>query len=132
MRQTLYGGVTFPADGPDLENVARLDAGARPMIHHMRQRGLQVDLSHFERMERVLTEDLERIEEEVRQIAGHYVNLASGPQVSHLLFKELGLKQARLRLTKSGDRESVDNEVLVAIQHDHEVVPKILDFKELD
>jgi DNA polymerase-1 len=51
--------------------------------------------------------------------------------VADLLFKKIGLKQARPRLTKSEDRESVDHEVLVAIQHDHEVVPKILKYREL-
>lgn len=101
------------------------------MILHMCQRGLQVDLAHFARMEKVLVEDMDRITEEVKSLTGVYVNLDSGDQVSHLLFKVLGLKQARLKFTPSGDRESVENEVLVAIQHDHPVVPKILNFKEL-
>lgn len=116
--------------GPSLLNVDRIDRGARPMLHAMRQRGLQVDLSHFAAMEKVLVEDMDRITEEVRDMTGTYVNLDSGKQVSELLFRKLGLKQARVRLTKTGDRESVENEVLVAIQHDHPVVPKILNFKE--
>lgn len=130
-RQRLYNGVRFPCDGPCLTNVERLDHGARPMIHRMMQRGMQVDLSHFARMEKVLVEDMDRITEEVKQMTGVYCNLDSGDQVSHLLFKKLKLKQARPKLTKSGDRESVENEVLVAVQHDHPVVPKILIFKEL-
>ena len=101
------------------------------MIHDMMQRGLKVDLSHFARMEQVLIQDMDRITEEVKSLTGQYVNLDSGPQVSALLFKSLGLKQARAKMTKTGDRESVENEVLVAIQHDHPVVPKILNFKEL-
>lgn len=100
------------------------------MILHMQGRGLQVDLSHFAHMAKTLTDDMDRITEEVRQIAGYYVNLDSGDQVSELLFKHLGLKQAKKKFTKSGDRESVEDEVLTAIQHDHPVVPKILEFKE--
>jgi DNA polymerase-1 len=92
---------------------------------------MRVNLDHFHTMERVLTDDMDRITEDVRAMTGQYVNLDSGDQVSELLFKKLGLKQPRPRLTPSGDRESVDNEALVAIQHDHEVVPKILNFKEL-
>lgn len=129
--QRLYNGVRLLGEGPCLANVARIDHGAIPMIHHMAQRGLQVDLSHFAKMETVLVEDMDRITEEVRDLTGVYCNLDSGDQVSQLLFKTLGLKQARPKLTKSGDRESVEDEVLVAIQHDHEVVPKILIFKEL-
>lgn len=92
---------------------------------------MQVDLEHFRRMEKILIEDMDRITEEVKTMTGQYVNLDSGDQVSALLFKKLGLKQARPKLTKSQDRESVENEVLVAIQHDHPVVPKLLAFKEL-
>lgn len=92
---------------------------------------MKVDLSHFAKMETLLMQDMDRITEEVKSITGHYVNLDSGPQVSDLLFKKLKLKQARPKLTKSGDRESVENEVLVAIQHDHPCVPKILNFKEM-
>lgn len=130
--QRCYGGVRYlGGTGPSLKNIAELDAGAIPMILHMAQRGLQVDLSHFARMHTVLTTDMDRITEEVRTLTGQYTNLDSGPQVSHLLFKTLGLKQARLKLTNSGDREAVDDEVLVAIQHDHPVVPLILEYKEL-
>jgi DNA polymerase-1 len=118
-------------DGPSLDNVARIDFGARPFIHSCMTRGMRVDLSHFAAMEKVLIDDMDRITEEVRAMTGGYTNLDSGDQVSTLLFKRLGLKQARPKLTKSGDRESVENEVLVAIQHDHPVVPKILAFKEL-
>lgn len=130
--QRCYGGVRLlNSVGPSVRNIQRLDAGAIPMIAQMAATGLQVDLSHFARMETALQQDMERITAEVQEIAGHYVNLDSGAQVSHLLFKELGLKQARRKLTKSGDRESTESEVLVAIQHQHPVVAKILDFKEL-
>lgn len=128
----LYNGVRLIRTGPCLPNVERLDLGARPMIAHMMQRGLQVDLSHFAKMDVELTQDMERITEEVQQLTGVYTNLGSGDQVSHLLFKRLGLKQARPKMTRSGDRESVENEVLVAVQHDHPVVPKCLEYKEVE
>lgn len=131
MKQRLYNGVRFPMEGPSLENVRRIDHHARPMIKAMMGRGMRVDLSHFAAMEKTLTEDLDRITSEVQAMTGVYCNLDSGDQVSALLFKKLKLKQARPSMTKSGDRESVENEVLVAIQHDHPVVPKILNYKEL-
>lgn len=132
--QRCYNGVRYlgpDAPGPSLKNIQRLDHLARPYVQHCMTRGLKVDLSHFARMETVLIEDMDRITSEVQTMTGSYINLDSAPQVSELLFKKLGLKQARPTMTKSGDRESVENEVLVAIQHDHPVVPKILNFKEL-
>lgn len=131
-RQVCYGGVRLLGEGPSLRNIARLDAGALPMAHAMQSRGLQVDLAHFAKMEKVLQDELDKVEAEVQQMAGRYINLASGPQVAEFLFKDLGLKQARPKLTKSGDRESVENDVLVAIQHEHVSVAKILKFKKLD
>lgn len=129
--QRVYNGVRFGLTQPSPRNVERLDAGAIPMVVSMMSRGLQVDLDHFARMHRTLNDDMEQITEDVRSLTGYLINLDSGPQVSDLLFKKLGLKQPRPRLTPSGDRESADEEALVAIQHDHLCVPKILDYKEL-
>ncbi len=129
--QCCHGGVRLVERGPSLPNVQRLDAGAIPMLSAMMAGGLQIDPGHFLQMAKMLEQDMEELTEKVSKLAGHYLNLDSGDQVSNFLFKELGLKQARPKLTRSGDRESVENEVLVAIQHDHEVVTDLLQFKEL-
>lgn len=115
-----------------MRNIARLDAGPLSMLHFMSRNGIQVDPSHFQAMEKELTLEMARLEAEVEGIAGHYLNLSSPPQVSKFLFKELGLKQARVKLTKSGDRESTDKDVLVAIQHEHIAVAKIVEYRKLD
>lgn len=128
--QRCYGGVRLLGDGPSLQNVARLDHNARPLIHKMMKVGMRVNPDHFRMMLGILSADMEEITEDVHVITGRYVNLDSGDQVAHLLFKVLGLKQVRPKFTKSGDRESVEWEVLSAIQHEHPVVGKILLFKE--
>lgn len=130
--QHLHNGVRFPISGPCASNVRKIDMGALSLIIKMAQTGLQVDLDHFAKMDVHLTQEMERLTEDVRQITGYYCNLGSGDQVADLLFKKLGLKQARAKLTDSGDRESVEDAVLIAIQHDHPVVPKCLDYKELE
>lgn len=129
--QRLYNGVRLLGSGPSPRNIQKLDSGAIPMIACMAANGLQVDLDHFAKMHVVLRQDMDAITEKVRELTGHYVNLDSGDQVSELLFKKLGLKQARHKLTKGGKRESVEDEVLTAIQHEHEAIPWILNFKEL-
>lgn len=128
----LYNGVRLLGSGPSIKNVQKIDMGAMPFICEAARQGMMVDLDHFERMDTALTEDMDRITEEVKVLTGYYINLASGDQVSDLLFKKLGLHQARYKMTRSGDRESVEDEVLTAIQHDHPVVPKILEYKEFD
>jgi DNA polymerase I len=128
----LYNGARLLGDGPSLDNIERIDMAAMPMTTYFVQRGMQVDLAHFDRMDVELTRDMERITEEVHQLTGHYINIASGDQVADLLHKKLGLKQARPKMTALGKRESVEHEQLVAIQHLHECVGKILEFKEFD
>lgn len=130
--QVCYNGVRLLGEGPSPRNVARLDHHARPMLHAMMTRGIQIDPDHFRQMERVLTDDMEQMTEEVKQVAGRYINLGSGDQVSQFLFKDLGIKQARQKFTKSGKRESVENDVLVAIQTEHPVVSKMLNYKEYE
>lgn len=131
MTQRVYGGARLLGDlGPCPRNIQLLDSNSMPMVSLMQATGLQVDLSHFAKMEIELTRDMEQITEDVKAMTGHYINIDSGDQVADLLFKRLGLKQARVKMTASGDRESVEDEVLKAIQHDHPVVGKIQNYKE--
>lgn len=131
--QRCFGGVRYlNGIGPSVRNISKLDSNARPMIQLMQNTGMSVDLTHFANMEKTLEQDLDSITAEVHRITGHHINLASSEQKSILLFKTLGLKQARPVMTTGGDRESVENEVLVAIQHDHEVVGLMLQYAELD
>jgi len=120
---------------PCVKNVELIDLNALPMIETMCENGLRVDLTHFERMGVELVRDMEAITEKVRQQTGYYANLNSGDQVADLLFKKLGIKQARAKMTRGGSnkesRESVEDAVLTAIQHEHECVVHIQDFKEL-
>ena len=133
MIQRCFGGVRLlDGLGPSLLNVDRLDKGAWPYIQACSRTGLMVDLDHFKKMEIELTQDLDRITEDVHTLTGYYINLSSGDQKADLLFKKLGLKQARTKMTKSGERESVEDEVLTAIQHDHPVVPLMLEYTEYD
>ncbi len=130
--QKCFGGVRLLGEGPSPKNVNLLDKNAVPMIACMARNGLRVDLAHFAKLDTELQRDMERITEEVQALTGHYVNIGSGDQVAELLFKKLKLKQARLKLTKLQKRESVESDVLVAIQHEHPVVPMMLNYKELE
>ena len=132
--QRCYNGVRLLPERSGLfpKNVYKIDAGAMPMIKRMAQRGLLIDLSHFAKMSIVLGRDMERVIEDIHGVTGKYINPGSGDQVANLLFKEMGLKQAKLKMTDSGSRESVEDEVLTAIQHEHPVVGLCLEYKEYE
>lgn len=127
--QKLYGGARV-TDAPSLRNIEIIDSNFMPMISTFEETGLQVDLSHFAKMEKQLISDMDEITEKVKQETGYYINIDSGDQKADLLFKKLGLKQAHPKFTASNKRESVEDQVLVAIQHDHPVVPLILEYNE--
>jgi len=132
--QRCYNGVRLLPERMGLfpKNVYKIDAGAMPMIKRMAQRGLEIDLSHFATMGVTLGRDMERVTEEIYTLSGYHINPGSGDQVADLLFKKMGLKQAKIKFTDSGSRESVEDEVLTAIQHEHPVVGKCLEYKEYE
>ncbi len=129
----LYGGVRLlDGIGPSPMNIGRLDHNAMPLIYKMAQTGLETDLDHFAKMDIDLTRDMDMYIEQIHTMTGHYINPGSGDQVAELLFKKLKLKQHRTKMTPSGDRESVEDAVLTAIQHQHAVVPVIQNYKEVE
>lgn len=132
MRQTVYNGVYLGATGPDMDNVERLDLAYLPLVHHFMKTGLQVDPTHFQNMEKLLVEDMDRITEDIREKTGHYLNVGSPDQVADLLFSKLGLKPAKSKKTPTGKRETVDDDVLTAIQHLHPAVGLVQDYREYD
>ncbi len=132
MIQKLWGGIRYLDEaGPSPKNINLLDMAAVPMLTAMRSNPMLVDLNHFSQLEVRLIGEMETLTDKVKSVSGYSINLDSGDQVSDLLFKKMGIKQARVKMTKSGDRESVEDEVLKAIQHEHPIVSIIQDYKEL-
>ena len=129
-QQVLYNGIKFPCSGPDFDNVEKLDLGALPIIHRMMRVGMMVDLAHFSQMSKDLQHELDRVTAEIHTMTGYWINPGSGDQKADLLFNKLGLKQAKKKLTPTGKREAVDDDVLTAIQHEHPVVGLLQDFAE--
>lgn len=126
--QICYGGVRV-LDEPCPVNVRRLDRGALPMIEAFHRHGVLLDTGHLQTLSQVLSYEEESIHAKIVQSIGHDINWNSGDQVSHLLFKELGIKSpVKTQLTDSG-REKADEEALSAIKDQHEVVGFIMEGK---
>lgn len=130
--QILYNGIKLGVSGPDIDNINKLDLNYLPLVHHMVKSGMQVDPTHFTKMEKILIDDMESITEKIHTITGLYINVASADQVADLLFDKLGLKPAKSKKTPTGKRETVDEDVLTAIQHEHPVVGLVQDYREFD
>ncbi len=136
----LYRGVRF-LDGPfntnewvrriGPENVRLLDSIALPMIMEMQRSGLAVDVDFLVSYGDILTQEWEKIVEDIHDCTGYYVNPDSGDQVADLLFRKVKINVGRdPKKTKSGSREQVDDKALEEWSTLHPCIVMIQDARE--
>lgn len=127
----LYNGVTLPGR-PDLDNVFKIDRGAVPMITDMMENGILLDPKPLDELGVRLRSEMEELQADITRLSGYAINPASADQVADLLFKKLKLPNQYVKLTPSGDRESVIRQVLEMLVTHHDCIRPILDWKHRD
>ncbi len=101
-----------------------------PLIHTlavMEMNGFTVDTERLMDMERELSLEADKLEEEIYDDAGETFNINSTKQLGVILFEKLGLPV--IKKTKTG--YSTDSAVLEALMEQHPMIPKILQFRAL-
>lgn len=101
-----------------------------PLIHTlavMEMNGFTVDTERLMDMERELSLEADKLEEEIYNDAGETFNINSTKQLGVILFEKLGLPV--IKKTKTG--YSTDSAVLEALMEQHPMIPKILQFRAL-
>ncbi len=101
-----------------------------PLIHvlaAMEREGLKLDVERLAEIGSGINEEVERLESEIHDLAGHDFTIGSPQQVGQVLFEELGL--TRKRRGKTGF--STDARVLAQIRDEHPIVEKIETWREL-
>ena len=93
----------------------------------MERKGIYLDVSKFEKLNKDLTAELSEIEKEIYKEAGHEVNLNSPKQLSDLLYKKLKLPLPARQKTEY----STGAEVLEKLALEHKIVEKILKHRTL-
>ena len=102
------------------------------VLYEMEKRGIFVDVGILEQLDRVITNALHRIEQEILALLGpehQTINLNSPRQVEQLLFYYLKLPPQKKRLRGTG--YSTDQEVLAALSQLHPVPALIMKYREL-
>lgn len=97
------------------------------ILGEMEHTGVRVDKSRLEKMGKELKEQLENLETEIFELAGESFNLNSPKQLGPILFEKLKLPV--IKKTKTGYSTAAD--VLEQLQHAHEIIPKILLYRQL-
>jgi DNA polymerase-1 len=105
---------------------------ALPWILQANANGILIDPSIFRTVDAELAEEELRLGAEIDAVSGRHINPESGDQVAHLLFDELGLSHAGMRLTPTGDRYSTEGDVLSGLRGQHPLVDMILDHREVN
>ena len=98
-----------------------------PVLVAMQRHGVKLNTGVLHEMSRDLNQQLQAVEEETYAAVGHIFNINSPQQLSIVLFDELNL--TRTKRTKTG--YSTDANVLEGLRGEHEVIDKILDYRQL-
>ncbi|MDR5695776.1 MAG: DNA polymerase I [Armatimonadota bacterium] len=97
------------------------------VLASMELAGVAVDVSYLQELSGEMGERLRALGQEIYAMSGMEFNINSPKQLSFVLFEKLGLPA--LKKTKTG--LSTDAEVLEALAPSHEIVAKILEYREL-
>jgi len=97
------------------------------VLAEMELAGVSVDLPYLQQVSRELYEQLQRLDQEIADVANGPINVNSPQQLARFLFEDLNLPGGRK--TKSG--YSTDANVLEGLREQHPVVGKILEFRQL-
>lgn len=106
------------------------DVIERPLaevLASMELSGIAVDLSVLDSFGSFLTGEIDKIQQEVYDLAGESFNINSPKQLGVILFEKLGLKAGKK--TKSG--YSTSAEVLEKLKWDSPIVAKVLMYRQL-
>ena len=114
-------------DAEQREVLYKIDQPVSAVLAKMEQTGVKLDLPYLKKFSQELGVDLTRLEQEIYGFAGHSFNINSTQQLQKVLFEELKLPTKAK--TKSG--YSTDASVLEALRDEHEIIAKLLDYRQL-
>ena len=99
------------------------------VLREMEAAGVRIDVAKLKEAEQTLTEELNRLEQHIYELAGETFNINSPKQVGELLFDKLQL-DTKAKKSKNG-QYSTSEEVLMGLNEKHPVVGAILEYREL-
>ena len=96
-------------------------------LYDMEKNGIKVDKEGLIKFGETLKQRIEELTKNIYKLAGKEFNINSTKQLGEILFEDLGLKSGKK--TKTGYSTSV--EVLEKISGEHEIIPYILEYRQL-
>ncbi|MFM9414199.1 DNA polymerase I [Peptococcus simiae] len=97
------------------------------VLVNMEQTGVRLNIPYLQAMEEEFAGRLDKLTNDIYDLAGEPFNINSPKQLGQVLFDQLGLPV--LKKTKTGP--STNAEVLDQLRKEHPIVPLILDYRQL-
>ncbi|MEQ8174909.1 MAG: DNA polymerase I [Syntrophomonadaceae bacterium] len=107
--------------------LADMEMPVSDILAQMEFSGIKVDKATLEVLSLELAERISSSEARIYSLAGHPFNINSPRQLGQVLFEDLGLRV--LKKTKTG--YGTGAEVLEELYDDHEIIPHILNYRQL-
>lgn len=100
-----------------------------PVLARMEKEGIRIDTDFLKNYSTELALQSADIQKQIFVLAGEEFNIASPQQVGKILFEKLNLSD-KPKTTKTGQYQT-DEETLTDLAAEHEIVQRILDFRQL-
>tara|TARA_B100000745_G_scaffold300172_1_gene253098 strand:+ start:698 stop:3034 length:2337 start_codon:yes stop_codon:yes gene_type:complete len=101
-----------------------------PVVHQMEERGVMLNVKHLEKLSKEYHKELEALRAKIYKLAGEEFNINSPRQLGVILYEKLELKPKNQKKTATGQRSTRESELVKMIE-DHEIIPLILEYREL-
>ena len=100
-----------------------------PVLAYMERNGVCIDTEGLRETSFLYSEEMQRIEEEIYQLAGVHFNISSPKQVGEVLFDQMKITN-KPKKTKTGQYATTE-EILVSLKSKSPIVGKILEYRGL-
>lgn len=139
----LFGGVHF-SDGPDPDNITRMDGNCLSMIHDFHRHGIRLDVPFLNALDSRIRTIQAEIELETSIHIGSYqyrnskgslepFKIGSRDHLAQLLFEELKIQgDSPVPLTPKGKRYEVSEEIMEPFKNAHPVVEGIIEWHKVE
>ncbi len=107
------------------ENAVSLEYPFINVLIAMEKRGIKLDQAKLVQLNEQLSSRITQLTQEIYQLSESEFNIKSTQQLGVILFQHLGLKGGKK--TKTG--YSTNESVLQSLREEHEVIPKILEYR---
>jgi len=101
-----------------------------PIIKKMEENGIKIDKKFLTNLSEKYHVELDQLQKDIYKMSGEEFNINSPQQMAEVLFVKMGLRYKGMRKTSTG-KFSTKEEVLQKLRGEHEIVDKILEYREI-